>query len=131
MYILLELWLWQTLLGGNIPFFSPRFKDSEFLSEADVRQLKTGKHDELAVLYGLHTNSDQFSRVTEELQESEDYEPPDDPTNDLLLAMARDNLGHMAPSSSTDQMEATVPASELPTLLSMLQISLSSCPIHR
>jgi len=122
---------WQTLLGGNIPFFSPRFKDGEFLSEADVRQLKTGKHDELAVLYGLHTNSDQFSRVTEELQESENYEPPDDPTNDLLLAMARDNLGHMAPSSSTDQMEATVPASELPTLLSMLQISLSSCPIHR
>jgi len=124
---------WQTLLGGTIPFFSPRFRDGEFLSEVDVRNLKTGKHDELAALYGIHVDSDQFSRINqgEELQLIETYEPPNDPVNDLLIAMASETLGQMTSSMVTDRKEAAIPASELPTLLSVLQISLSSCPVHR
>jgi len=123
---------WQTLLGGTRPFFSQRYKHGEELLLEEVEDLKTGKHTELANLYSIRVEADQFWLLNrgEELKQR-NYEPPQDPVNALLVAMATDSLSDMTYTAGDDGESKSIPTSELASLLSMLQISLSSSPIHR
>ncbi|OCL13494.1 hypothetical protein AOQ84DRAFT_225375 [Glonium stellatum] len=123
--------VWQTLLGGTVPFFSPRYLDGQFLSKAEIQRLKTGKHAEMADAYGIRVDEQQFSRLNrgDELQQ-QSYQPPEDPVNALLVAMARDSLAEMS-GIAINNAEPFGSSSEFGIFLSVLQISLSSCPIHR
>jgi serine/threonine protein kinase/ankyrin repeat protein len=117
--------VWQTFLGGTLPFFSQRYANGVFLTLEDIARLKTGRHNDLAEAYDFALDQEAFWKLNrcEELQMSP-YVAPRDHVNDLLVAMAQDNL-------SMPKMNSGIPKEELRIILSVLQICLSSCPIHR
>ncbi|KAF5257089.1 hypothetical protein FOXYS1_12400 [Fusarium oxysporum] len=123
---------WQTLLGGTMPFFSPRFRDGQTLDGFEIQQLKTGRHHGLAALYDISTSFDEFSHLNNGTEMfMENYDPPRDSVNALLIAMAADSLSQMSGTVNPLWDSHDIPASEIATLLSLLQICLSSCPMHR
>lgn len=117
--------VWQTFLGGTLPFFSQRYADGAFLTLEDIEGLKTGRHHDLAEAYHSPIDQEAFWKLNrcEELQVSP-YVAPEDHVNELLVAMAQDNL-------SVQEGNSGIPKEELSAILSVIQISLSSCPIHR
>ncbi|KAI9803858.1 MAG: hypothetical protein M1825_001738 [Sarcosagium campestre] len=121
--------IWQTLLGGTMPFFVPRSPGRLPLVYKEVYNLKTGQNQEVAGLYGIEISEEGFWRLNQAGQSgAEDQEPPDDTVNALLLAMAWDTLKPMT-NPAGDSL--TIPRTEIPVLLSALQIALSSRPFDR
>ncbi|KAF5704227.1 serine threonine kinase [Fusarium mundagurra] len=118
---------WQTLLGGAMPFFSPRFRDGQTLDGFEIQQLKTGRHRYLAALYDISTSFDEFSRLNDGTEMfMENYDPPRDSVNGLLIAMAADSLSQMSGTVNPLWESGKIPASEIATLLSLLQICLTN-----
>ena len=124
--------MWQTLLGGKMPFSTPRFRGGAPLDEFEINDLKSGKHHDLASTYNIVVDPEEFSRLNgcDELQ-MEIYEAPDDNVNGLLIAMATESLQEDGQPSETPKPSVGIPKSELPVLVSALQMCLSSSPIHR
>jgi serine/threonine protein kinase/ankyrin repeat protein len=129
--------VWQTLLGGVLPFFSPRYHGGQPLSELQICQLKDGRHQELAEVYGITLDRETFEQLSKaKEQDTGDSEPPRDAVNELLVAMARDSLEQRTmkgkeAENATTQDRGMIPRAELPALLSLLQICLSSNPVCR
>ena len=121
--------IWQTLLGGTMPFFVPSSHDVRSLDIQSVYALKTGQNAEVADLYGISVSNEDFLRLSQSGQsDAQVQEPPDDTVNALLLAMVWDTLEPMTDPAGDS---LTIPRDEIPLLLSVLQIALSSRPLDR
>ncbi|KAF2014052.1 hypothetical protein BU24DRAFT_452817 [Aaosphaeria arxii CBS 175.79] len=124
--------VWQTMLGGIMPFFSPKYASGELLSTLDIKKLKCGQHAGLLEAYGVTMHPDEFQMINEgEELEDEQYDPPEDRVNDLLVAMMHDNITPLCRPDNDGRHANGIPVSELGVLTSIIQICLSSCPLHR
>jgi serine/threonine protein kinase len=125
--------VWQTLLGGTMPFSLPRYRNGQSLSEEGIERLKAGDDQGLAELFGITVSREGFLRLNQggEIAMNGDSELPDDTVNALLLAMAQESLEPLVGGESGGTNLSIIPSAEFPIMLSILQIALSSRPSDR
>jgi serine/threonine protein kinase len=126
--------IWQTLLGGTMPFSTLCCPGRPPLTPKEIVYLKTGLNQEVADLYGISVAQDDFLRLNRADQSqpgAEDQEPAEDTVNDLLFAMAWDTLKPLMNINPANGGSLAIPRPEMSVLLSALRIALSSRPFDR